>query len=90
MLYLLAWCSTCLDKMREQIPISFDYDGKHYDGYFIPVHGASGKLWHLMVGGYFYGQLFHTDLFGWQFSNNQKLFNELTDYFADVITAWYQ
>lgn len=76
--------------VETDIPVSFDYNGKHCNGHFSAPSGAGGKTWHLTIDGYYRGQLILTENFGWQFSNNQDTMTELTDYFAAVIIAWYQ
>jgi hypothetical protein len=74
----------------DKIPVSFEYKGKHYTGYFDAVSGAAGKLWYLTLNGFHWGQLIYTENFGWRFENNKGTMKELTDYFADVVTAWYE
>jgi hypothetical protein len=43
--------------MMNDIPISFDYRGKHYDGYLSEVSGAGGQTWFLNINKYHRGQL---------------------------------
>lgn len=71
-------------------PIKFHHNGKEYSGYFSPVNGAgSSSMFHLMIDGYYYGQLFYTDT--WKFySNSEPQLSELEDYFGEVVTAWGQ
>jgi hypothetical protein len=73
----------------DKIPVSFEYKDKHYAGHFEAVNGAAAKLWHLTVNRFHWGQLFITQNFEWRFENNEGSLKELTDYFADVVTAWY-
>ena len=74
----------------DKIPISFDYQGKHYSGYFVPVHGAGANVWYLMIDNYYCGRLRLTENQEWAFDANKFGAEELTDYFADVIIAWRQ
>jgi hypothetical protein len=73
-----------------KIPIQFDHAGKHYIGHFTAPHGAGGKVWFLTIDRFHRGQLMHTENFGWQFYNKDGTMKELTDYFAEVVTAWYE
>lgn len=70
----------------DNAPISFEYRGKPYKGYFHPVHGAGAFVWQLLVNNYFMGNLRYTDR--WVFEGNTMA--ELGDFFGDYITAWYQ
>lgn len=76
--------------MMDKIPITFEYKGKVYSGHFEPVHGAGGNMWHLMINKYYCGRLSYTTTNGWQFDENSFGGKELTDFFADVIIAWYE
>lgn len=73
-----------------EIPIEFDYEGKHYKGYFSEAFGAGGNVWHLMIDNYYYGQLIYSQKFGWAFHNNKDKMKDLADYFAEQIMLWYQ
>lgn len=42
------------------IPISFDYKGKRYEGYLSEVSGAAAKTWHIMINKRYIGQVFIT------------------------------
>lgn len=72
------------------IPIEFDYEGKHYKGHFREIAGAAGRLWHLMIDNYYYGQLVLSDNYGWAFHNNKGLMADLADYFGDIVMMWYE
>jgi hypothetical protein len=74
----------------ERIPVEFEYAGRAYTGYFTAPHGAGGKTWFLRIDGYHRGQLMSTEKNGWQFYSKDGTFKEPTDFFADVITAWYE
>lgn len=39
------------------IPVSFDYKGKYYEGILSDVSGAAAKMWHLTINRYYRGQL---------------------------------
>lgn len=71
------------------IPISFDYKGKHYEGTFSEVSGAAAKMWHLTINGYHCGQLLLLER-GWVFFSNSGEFEELADYFGDIVMLWYE
>lgn len=73
----------------DKIPISFEYKGQYYCGYFNAVHGVGSNVWFLSIDNYHRGQLIRTENFGWQFCNNKNEMKELTDYFAEVVMAWY-
>lgn len=74
----------------QSIPIAFDYQGKRYEATFREVAGAAGRSWHLMIDGYYRGQLNFSESLGFQFTSQSGKFKELTDFFASVITAWYE
>jgi hypothetical protein len=74
----------------DKILIEFDYHGEHYCGHFTAPHGAGGKVWHLSIDNYHRGQLIHTENYGWQFHSRDGSLKELTEYFAQVVTAWYE
>lgn len=76
--------------MINKIPIQFEYEGKHYEGNFTSCFAAGGNVWHLMIDNYFYGQLIHSEPFGWAFYNNEGSMKELSEYFGEYITLWYQ
>lgn len=50
------------------VPILFDYKGEHYAGTFIQVSGGGpNAMFHLMINGFYRGQLWNTKHFGWKF-----------------------
>lgn len=73
----------------DKTPITFEFRGKKYSGYFSLVNGArSSSLFHLMVDKYYYGQLWYTDK--WRFESNAfEEMRELAEEFGAVVTAWY-
>ncbi len=76
--------------MADNIPIEFDYEGKHYKGHFLGgVGGGGGNIWHLMINNYYYGQLIFSQNYGWAFHNNKGLMKELSEYFGEYVTLWY-
>lgn len=75
----------------DNIPVTFTSHGKEYNGFFQNVAGAgSTATYHLMIDGFYCGQLVHTEHYGWQFSNNKGEFSEMAEYFGAVVVAWYQ
>lgn len=76
----------------ENCPITFKFKDKQYAGHFKPVSGGgSNTLFHLMVDNYYWGQLFYTENFGWQFhSNSEPELKELSEYFGMVVSGWYR
>lgn len=83
--------------MEADIPVTFEFNGKEYKGFFSRPKGA-GDVWYLTVqekkrgklGNYHWGQLFRADG-AWRYAD-QTRYNEmlyLSDYFGDVVTAWY-
>lgn len=74
----------------DEIPISFEYKGKQYAAVFRPVSGsATNVLFHLIINKFYHGQLILTENYGWKFTSNDGMFEELSDFFGDYITAWY-
>ena len=71
----------------EKIPVSFDFNEKIYIGHFTAVSGSGANVWHLIVDGYYWGQLWKTENFGWQFANSKGTLKEFTDHFAQVVTG---
>ncbi len=74
----------------DDIPVSFEWQGKEYARHFSVPHDAGGNVWFLTVNKYHWGQLILTQNYGWAFHNNKNEMKELADYFGDVVTAWYQ
>lgn len=64
--------------------VQFTWNGKTYTGELRSVSGA-GNIYHLMVKGYYQGQLVRTD-HGWQFSNQKQGYIEaLSSFFGKVV-----
>lgn len=72
-----------------QIPVEFDYQGKHYKGHLTEVHGA-GKVWHLIINNYYFGQLVLSENYGWAFHSNKGIMEDLAEYFGEIVTLWYE
>jgi len=46
----------------DKIPVTFNYEGKTYNGFLNKVMGAdSTSIFHLMIDNYYKGQLLYTD-----------------------------
>jgi hypothetical protein len=77
--------------VEKPIPISFEWQGKSYQGYFELVSGAgTSGMYFLTINSRHAGMLWNTQNFGWQFGNQKDHFLELKDYFVEVLIAWYQ
>ena len=77
----------------EQIPISFEHHGKRYKGHFSKVAGAgSTAVFHLMDDKNFYLGRLRMVQNKWVFDATPKTKDlvELTEYFGQVVTAWYE
>jgi hypothetical protein len=58
---------------------------------FLRFHGGGSNIWNLSGNRYYWGQLIYRLSFNvWEFSGNKRGIEVLTDYFADLLTAWYQ
>jgi hypothetical protein len=66
------------------IPVSFEYEGKRYDGVLSKVSGAATQMYHLNVKGYYCGQLFLT-VNGWRFSSQSGKLDHLANVFINAI-----
>lgn len=90
----------------EDIPVTFKYKGKLYSGQLCPMFGAGsehGSRFYLHIKSYYCGTL-HKVLDSqtpwlpteknvktkWIFSSQTGEFEELVDFFEDVLIAWYQ
>jgi hypothetical protein len=71
----------------EDIPVSFDYKGKHYEGFLSEVTGGGGSTWHLMIDKYYCGALHWTPYRGFWFSSQTGEFEDIADYFSEVVIA---
>ena len=75
------------------IPITFEHNGKKFHGRFTKVSGAGDTgVWHLMDEKNFYLGRLRLVLNKWGFDPTPKTKDllELTDYFGEVITPWYE
>jgi hypothetical protein len=82
------------------IPVSFHYEGKHYKALLRPISGAASTLFSLMINNYYNGQLQFANFASgarqdenihyYRFTSQTGKFEELEDYFADVVIAWYE
>lgn len=78
----------------DYVPITFDFEGKQYSGFFTQVSGAgSTAMFHLTVDGFYYGRLRYSEFsHNWCFDatpENEGM-KKISDEFGDYITAWYQ
>lgn len=87
------------------IPVSFDYKNKHYSGFLVQITGNAtkgGHAYHLYINNYYRGSLRLAAQsqggvpidpanvqYDWRFTSQTGEFEELTDYFVDVLIAWY-
>ena len=72
----------------EKIPVTFDLKGTTYKGELSLAHGAAGQIWHLMVDGFYFGQLENSTR-GWQFSTQKYGYDpELAEFFGNCIISW--
>ena len=74
----------------EDIPVTFEHEGKTYNGVLSWVPGAGGYTWHLSVNKYHWRQLNYVNDYQWAFYNHKDNMRYLADYFGDVVTAWYE
>ena len=72
------------------IPITFEHEGKRYNGFFNQVSGSGNTAaFHLYdTQNFFLGKLSKTN--GWVFETTPTTegFNQLADFFGDYITNW--
>lgn len=89
----------------DEIPVSFDYKGKFYKGYFSYVKGAGAMMFHLSINNYHRGQMFTWLDYGtlpgepvnfkkrpeqkWRFTSQTREFEDLVDFFECVLLEWY-
>lgn len=77
------WC------MVNNIPISFDYKDKYYDGHWDEISGAAARTWYLTINKYHYRQLlFVNDRF--VFYSNSKEMEVIAELFGEHLMLWYQ
>jgi hypothetical protein len=77
--------------MISAIPVSFEYEGIQFDGYFTNNHGAGFDRYHLILNGVHYGSLIISDT-GWRWAAGPgNMFTEpyMVVYFIEVVVAWY-
>lgn len=67
----------------QEIPISFEYKNKHYQGTLRQVFGAGANVWHLMINNYYRGSLSYTNK--WIFHNSKDEMKELAEFFGKQI-----
>lgn len=74
------------------IPVSFEHKGISFKGYFSEVAGAGVvSSWHLYDNeNYYYGQLSINPRNEFVFTDQKMELAYLSDYFRDVILAWYE
>ena len=68
-----------------EIPVSFEYKGYVHKGFLC---SPGGNVWFLTVHMQYWGTLSLTKE-EWRFQGDEGL-SDLTDYFADVVVAWYE
>jgi hypothetical protein len=91
----VSWIENCFVCLRttaegklalnimEEARVSFEYNGKHYQGILSQVSGAGATVWHLTINNYYRGMLMYTDK--WVFYNNKNEMQELADFFGDQV-----
>lgn len=74
------------------IPVTFDHKGKTFNGYFSEVTGAgTASAWQLYDNeNYYHGQLIINARNEWVFTDQKMELAYLSDYFRDVVLAWYE
>ena len=70
------------------IPVSFDYKGMHYEGELSQVHGAGAQVWHLIIDNYYYGMLMYTTQ--WVFHSPKNEMKELAEFFGEQVSKCYE
>lgn len=54
------------------IHTTITHNDQEYSGFLCPIPGAGREvMYHFYVDGYYYGQLFKTEVFGWRFGSNK-------------------
>jgi hypothetical protein len=74
-----------------KIPVSFEYEGIRFNGYFSSVTGGGNTtLYHLMISKRYYGQLWKTQSGDWKFGSNDGMFMEpyIVEFFAKTIDEY--
>jgi len=67
----------------QHIPVSFEYNGKQYQGQLQQVFGGGAQVWHLMINKYYYGMLMYTDK--WVFHNPKNEMKDLAEFFGEHV-----
>lgn len=74
----------------QEIPITFDYKGKHCEGTLSEVHGAGATgVFHLMINNFYRGQLINTQK-GWAFYSNSGEMADLSNFFGEQVRLWFE
>ncbi len=71
------------------IPLTFEFQGLSYSGYFHRVQGAGNTaVFYLNIDHYYYGRLRYTN--EWVFDTNKlsKGWEILAEYFGDIVILW--
>ncbi|MGV3528940.1 MAG: hypothetical protein ACO1OO_08600 [Flavisolibacter sp.] len=76
----------------EQIPISFEHNGRRFAGHFSPVYGGGNHQWHLIVDSFYFGRLRLTEGQQWVFDPTPKTegLESLSEFFGDYLRAWIE
>lgn len=60
------------------IHTTITHNNKVYSGFLCPIPGAGREImYHFYVDGYYYGQLFKTEIFGWRFGGRDDSWDDL-------------
>lgn len=72
------------------IPITFEFEGKTYSGFFQSVMGAgSSAMFHLMIDNFYFGRLRFSDFTNdWVFDGNKPGMEKMAAEFGYWVTAW--
>jgi hypothetical protein len=72
------------------IPITIYEDDKIIEAVFSGGPGKGSLTWDLSINNYHQGTLICTEQSGWRYDSQKgHRFEDLTDYFEDVVVAWY-
>lgn len=74
------------------IPITFEYKGLTYTGRLSRISGSgSTSSFHLYIGKFYRGKLWYSDYPGhtWRFASNDRMFEELAEWFGMYVIEWY-
>jgi hypothetical protein len=70
------------------LPISFEYQQKQYNGLLHAVSGAGGNNYYLMVNKYYCGNLLLLSNGKWAFHNQKGKLGDMAEYFGSLVSAW--